>query len=256
MNVYIDLEATQFNKEIISFGAVSENNKRFYLLVKPLHIDKITPFITRLTGLRPEMYTDAVLSIKEVSKQFWNWCLNLSENLKEKDIKIFCYGDFDISLIDSEIIRYPDCIELRKIRNRLYNPCIAINIIVFNTSQTRSLISLYKALYQEEIIQHHNALEDAEILMKVHQKIKNTSIQVIKEFEENYLIHRYINRYRKKKTHNRKLKKFFNSLSENEINSLTFKDIQFIVGNEYIESKIRRYYSNLIGRNWEGNIYV
>ena len=40
MNVYIDLEATQFGKEIISFGAVADNGAEFYSLVKPTNLKK------------------------------------------------------------------------------------------------------------------------------------------------------------------------------------------------------------------------
>ena len=40
LNVYIDLEATQFGREIISFGAVAENGAEFYTLVRPKHLDK------------------------------------------------------------------------------------------------------------------------------------------------------------------------------------------------------------------------
>ena len=47
-------------KEIISFGAVTNTGREFYSLVNPKHLNKVTPFITRLTGLTKEMFDESV----------------------------------------------------------------------------------------------------------------------------------------------------------------------------------------------------
>ena len=103
MNIYIDLEATQFSKEIISFGAVAENGQEFYSLVKPRSVKQITKFITKLTGLSPEMYTDETPNIDSVVNQFMLWC----EEQTDEPFVFFSFGNFDSVLFNSEFKRYP-----------------------------------------------------------------------------------------------------------------------------------------------------
>lgn len=54
MKYFIDFEAMQFSNEIISVGCVSENGEKFYSLVQPQKAEKITEFITSLTGITYE----------------------------------------------------------------------------------------------------------------------------------------------------------------------------------------------------------
>ena len=59
MNFYVDFEATQFSGHIIQIGCVNENGQQFQSLVKPPEGEKITEFITNLTGITNEMLAEA-----------------------------------------------------------------------------------------------------------------------------------------------------------------------------------------------------
>lgn len=78
MDIYLDFEATQFKENIIAIGA-SCTNGSFDCLVRPPKNDKITKFITKLTGITPEMAKNA-LSLEEAFLDLWTWVCNVSEN--------------------------------------------------------------------------------------------------------------------------------------------------------------------------------
>jgi DNA polymerase III epsilon subunit-like protein len=246
LNVYIDLEATQFGREIISFGAVAENGAEFYTLVRPKHLDKITKFITKLTGLSPEMYSDETPNIDVVANQFMNWC---REQTDEK-LRFFSFGNFDKVLFEAESERYPDNEGLKRLSKKLCNLCVVSGKILYHSTSTPSLKKVYEDVVGKEIEQTHNALDDAKMLMEIHKYIIDTPIGVFIDFEEDYLVHKYVKKWRKKRDKNKALRKYLNSLCDLEIEQLQFKDIKKYVGTEYIESRIREDYFNLTGKNW------
>jgi DNA polymerase III epsilon subunit-like protein len=106
--VVIDLEATagqddagrQTNNCIIDIGAVYldetlEVRGTFESLVKP--DEPITPFITKLTGITPEM-VDGQPRFAEVGPAFADWAQKLSGNLKK--VRLAAWGNyFDIPLL-------------------------------------------------------------------------------------------------------------------------------------------------------------
>ncbi len=61
MKFYFDFEANQFTERIISVGCVSETGERYYSLVSHNtdKKEKITKFITELTGITQEDYDNA-----------------------------------------------------------------------------------------------------------------------------------------------------------------------------------------------------
>lgn len=59
MNFYLDFEANQYSERIISIGCIAENGARFETLVKPVKNEKVTAFITKLTGITNEMLKNA-----------------------------------------------------------------------------------------------------------------------------------------------------------------------------------------------------
>lgn len=248
MNVYIDLEATQFGKEIISFGAVAENGAEFYTLVRPNHLNKITKFITKLTGLTPEMYSDETPNIDTVANQFMNWC---DEQTTEK-VRFFSFGNFDSILFKAEFERYPENKNLERLSKKLSNLCVVTGKILYKSTSTPGLKKVYQDVMGFEIVQTHNALDDAKMLMEIHKHIIDTPIEEIISFEEDYLVYKYVKKWRKKRDRNKALRKYLNSLCDLEIEQLEFKDIKKYVGTEYIESRIRESYFNLTGKNWSG----
>ena len=248
MKVYIDLEATQFGREIISFGAVAENGAEFYTLVKPKHLNKITKFITKLTGLTPEMYSEDTPNIDTVVNQFMDWC---REQTDEK-LSFFSFGNFDKVLFSAESERYPENECLKRLSKKLSNLCVVTGKILYHSTSTPSLKKVYEEVVGKEIIQTHNALDDAKMLMEIHKHIIDTPIEEIISFEEDYLVYKYVKKWRKKRDKNKALRAYLNSLCDLEIEQLEFKDIKKFVGTEYIESRIKENYFNLTGKNWSG----
>lgn len=58
MNYYIDIEATQPQREIIAIGITNDNEDSFYSLVKPT-FSKITPIVSELTHITAKELTQA-----------------------------------------------------------------------------------------------------------------------------------------------------------------------------------------------------
>lgn len=77
MKFYLDFEATQFSNRIISIGCVSETGESFNTLVKPARGEKISPFITKLTGITNEQIQDAP-SADEAFMEFYRWIQRVS----------------------------------------------------------------------------------------------------------------------------------------------------------------------------------
>lgn len=69
MDFYFDFEATQFKENIIAIGATCEYGS-FDCLVRPPKGDKVTKFITDLTGITPEM-AETALSLDEAFFDLW-----------------------------------------------------------------------------------------------------------------------------------------------------------------------------------------
>lgn len=248
MNFYIDLEATQFGKEIISFGAVAENGAEFYSLVKPKHLNKITTFITKLTGLSPDMYDEDTPNINIVANLFLDWC----KEQTNESLRFFSFGNFDSVLIKTELDRFPENECLKILSKKISNLCVIAGKIVYRSTSTPSLKKVYQDVVGKEIIQTHNALDDAKMLMEIHKHIIDTPIENIISFEEDYLVYKYVKKWRKKRDRNKALRNYLNSLCDLEIEQLEFKDIKKYVGTEYIEGRIRENYFNLTGKNWSG----
>ena len=103
VRIFLDLEATQFSKEIISIGAVSDKNQEFYKLVRSKK--KITKLITDLTNITNEDLKKAK-KFYEVFDEFWDWCCSQKTTKNEKII-FFVYGNFDGELIKAEYLRRP-----------------------------------------------------------------------------------------------------------------------------------------------------
>lgn len=77
MDFYFDFEATQFNENIIAIGATCEYGS-FDCLVRPPKGDKVTKFITDLTGITPEM-AETALSLDEAFFDLWVWMAEAGE---------------------------------------------------------------------------------------------------------------------------------------------------------------------------------
>ena len=170
MKYFIDFEATQYTNEIISIGCVRENGDEFYSLVNPNK--KITPFITELTGITNEMLLDAP-SPEQVFNQFFDWCAEY-----EDDLPVFyCYGNSDINFVKKNF-NNSKSFRAKSILGYIYSGLYDYEPIVkkhFGLIQSVSLIKVTNYYNNSEIIQTHNALSDAKMLMFVYEQLQQHS---------------------------------------------------------------------------------
>jgi inhibitor of KinA sporulation pathway (predicted exonuclease) len=169
MNFYLDFEATRFSNRIISIGCTNEKGAKFETLVKP-EKGKVDNFITELTGITPEMVSDAPTA-DEAFNAFAEWAYANSENTIPK---YFCYGDSDKDFIAATIRTMSDF--------KAITFAASIKALLIDYSSVvkeylcTSSIALKKvvALIEEtdEVEQRHDALEDAEMLRKVVENLQ------------------------------------------------------------------------------------
>ena len=180
MKFFVDLEATQFASRIISMGVVAETGDKFYTLMKP-YDDKVTDFIHKLTGLTDEEVQNA--PEPDLAFQLFSSWMNevyykaqINKNLNPEFI---FYGKEDktfltrtkthmtninsIMIIEAMLARYVDYTSIVKQH--------------FSTKFPPSLLKVYTFCQKEDenIIQHHNALEDAEMLAFIAKELPDKS---------------------------------------------------------------------------------
>ena len=76
MYYYIDFEASETEKKIISVGCICEDGREFYSLVNT--DDPITFRITQITGITQEDVNEAPAS-KKVFADLFDWCYSEDE---------------------------------------------------------------------------------------------------------------------------------------------------------------------------------
>jgi len=171
MNFYLDFEATQFSERIISIGCVAENGMTFNSLVNPGKGEKITGFITRLTGITQTMVDNAA-SADNVFVSFANWVVEMALGAEDPHPKYYVYGDNDADFLQHTI-------------NHMTNPmaisfATSIKALMTDYSKTVKqhfgigqvgLNRVYQLLKDEEHVQVHDALEDAMMLKYVQEHL-------------------------------------------------------------------------------------
>lgn len=182
MKIYLDLEANAITQEIISIGAIAENGKKFYSLVKP-H-SKLDHKIKELTGISEEDVVNAK-SIDEVMFDFNLW--RISEC--DADIPHFLvFGSGDYGFISSTMNFTNDTDTLKELFYIKVNLEDVSNRIAkkFNRNSI-SLRSAYLTMQLScvsEINDIHNALNDAAMLKWVFENIDDyelpNDVEVVK----------------------------------------------------------------------------
>ena len=174
MNFYLDFEATQFSERIISIGCVAENGMTFNSLVNPGKGEKITGFITKLTGITQAM-ADNAKSADDVFIHFANWVVEMATNAQDPHPKYYVYGNSDEGFLQHTI-------------NHMTNPmaisfATSIKALMTDYSKTVKqhfgigqvgLNRVYQLLKDEEHVQVHDALEDAMMLKYVQEHLGET----------------------------------------------------------------------------------
>lgn len=171
MKFYLDFEATRFSNRIISVGCVAENGKTFYSLVKPGKRKKVDKFITELTGITNEMLEDAP-SADRVFSKLADW---FEENSSGIAPEFYCYGDSDITFIQHTLADMEDtkaCLCAMAIAGNLidYAGVVKKFFVSPNDMALRKVYMLIQA--KQELVQKHDALEDALMLQCVVENLE------------------------------------------------------------------------------------
>lgn len=171
MKYFIDFEATEYSNEIISIGCVDENGREFYSLVQPHKIEKLTEFITDLTGITTEDLQNAP-TVNDAFSEFYNW-LDKSDK-----VRFFVYGNSDKIFVKRTLKYatdfYAQC-SLGLMRSNLINFSKDVNNH-FLISCDISLIKIVEYYRGEKIQQRHNALDDAYYLKEIYENMQNDDI--------------------------------------------------------------------------------
>ncbi len=254
--IYLDFEATQFSFDIISIGAVKYTGETFYTLVKPPKVSKITPLITKITGLTKEMFDDTLQPICSIFLKFVNWCKDGCEN---EDILFVTYGGFDITLLKHCVKRFPNVPEFEYVLNNVQDIQSILNKLAgFSTYSLASLSKLYETCFEKEPEGLHNSLCDAQMLQEVHKSVQNMSLESLKVLAENEVLNKYIKRYKRNRKRVRQdIREYLDTLSDFEIDTLCIEDLfkaSLYVCDE-VEGIIKNYYFLLKGTKLKGQIY-
>lgn len=171
MKFYLDFEATRFSNRIISIGCVAENGKTFYSLVKPGKKKKVDKFITELTGITNEMLENAP-SADRVFSKLADW---FEENSSGIAPEFYCYGDSDAIFIQHTLADMEDtkaCLCAMAIAGNLidYAGVVKKFFVAKSDMALRKVYMLIQA--KQELVQKHDALEDALMLQCVVENLE------------------------------------------------------------------------------------
>lgn len=174
MKFFIDFEALQYSEQIISIGCSSEEGNTFQTYVKPPKGEKVSKFITELTGITNETLVDAPTA-DEAFNLFFDFIINNSVGSRPE---YFCYGDADKSFLNKTLKKMSDpraitfVIALEK---ELVDYSSSVKKY-FNTKNNIALRKVYILLKEEDTVQKHDALEDAQMLQEVAMNLINKCV--------------------------------------------------------------------------------
>lgn len=166
MNIYLDFEANGgvFPQEIISIGAVTEDNKSFYSLVRP-HF-KLDKNIKILTHISQEM-AESADSLEDVMSRFDEWLKNCAS-----DYVFIVHGDGDRKFVEvSQSLTEND--DTKAILQVIHDNIKRVdkNIAQKFRRKTIKIQSAYLTMKmadaENSLMQGHNALDDAQMLRYV-----------------------------------------------------------------------------------------
>lgn len=168
MNFYLDFEALQFSERIISIGCVAENGSRFNTLVKPVKDEKVNSFITKLTGITNKMLEDAPTA-DEAFNAFYSF---VRDNNGNGIPSYYCYGHNDRTFIKKTISGMNDFQAIT------FASSVKGLLVDFSKTATAhlgiksiSLKNLVTLVRHEDVVQKHDALDDAVMLKECYEKL-------------------------------------------------------------------------------------
>ena len=171
MKFYVDFEATQFSERIISVGCVNERGETFKSLVSLTKGDKLTNFITNLTGITREMLEDAPCA----DDVFFDMYEFVERSCGGTLPEYYCYGDSDVRFLQQT---------MKKMTNTLAITFVASMIALmedyskvvknyFNSDVPIGLFRVYSFIQPEMGKQSHDPLEDALMLQYIERNLRD-----------------------------------------------------------------------------------
>lgn len=165
MNFYLDFEATRFSNRIISIGCVAGNGNTFNTLVKPGK-KKIDKFITELTGITNEMLDNAP-SADEAFIDLYNFFVANHDGIAPT---YYVYGNSDETFLEATLRKMSNplaCICAQALKGNLIDYASVVKKF-FVAQSDLALRKVYMLIHEDkELIQKHDALEDAMMLQTV-----------------------------------------------------------------------------------------
>ena len=163
MNFYLDFEATRFSNRIISIGCIAGNGETFETLVSPGDKKKVDKFITELTGITNEMLAEAP-SADIAFRMLYNFI----EANSDGDAPVYyVYGNSDADFLRATLRHMSDtqaCICAQAIAGNLIDYASVVKKF-FAAKSDLALRKVYMLIQAEQnIVQKHDALEDAKML--------------------------------------------------------------------------------------------
>ena len=172
MNFYVDFEALQFSGRIISIGCINDNGDKFYTLSQPSKQgERLTNFITDLTGITSEMLSNAPTA-NEAFENFYQYVKSTCDNTAPQ---FYCYGNCDGDFLRSTG-KYLTSFDARMFCNYVRHNLTDYSSTArsyFPSFETLALKKIYSLIKEDNEPQHHNALEDAEMLCVVMKELCN-----------------------------------------------------------------------------------
>lgn len=180
MRFFIDFEATQYSERIISIGCITDSGATFSTLVKPTRKkDKVTQFITDLTGITNEMLATAP-SVDDAFNSFFDFVL---EHSPTEPNEFYCYGNSDKVFIEktlNDITSTRAATFAKRLKNSLIDYSNEVQQYL-KMGNHIALRKVYSLILNENVVQRHNALEDAEMLCTVVKNLKTICAPDAKE---------------------------------------------------------------------------
>lgn len=166
MKFFLDFEATRFSNRIISIGCVAGTGETFETYVNPGAKKKVDKFITELTGITNEMLVDAP-NADTAFKMLYDF---IEANSDGEAPVYYVYGNSDVDFINSTLRHMSDtqaCICAQAIAGNLIDYASVVKKF-FVAKSDLSLRKVYMLIQeQKELVQKHDALEDAQMLETV-----------------------------------------------------------------------------------------
>ena len=166
MNFYLDFEAIRFSNRIISIGCIAGNGNTFSTLVKPGGKKKVDKFITELTGITNEMLATAPTA----DNAFRSLYSFIEENSDNEQPVYYVYGNSDADFLRATANHMEDtlaCITAQAIAGNLIDYASVVKKF-FAVKSDMALRKVYMLIQAEkDLVQKHDALEDAKMLETV-----------------------------------------------------------------------------------------